>query len=61
MQNPEKIDFTRLLGFAAARGQSSNGVNFQSDIFEARLGAKVGAEVLVALDVAANRPETKDK
>jgi hypothetical protein len=61
MQKPEKIDFTRLLGFAAAGGPSSNGVNFQSDIFEARLGAKVGAEVLVALDVAANRPEAKDK
>lgn len=61
MQKPEKIDFTRLLGFAAASGQSSNGVNFQADIFEARLGAKVGAEILVALDVAANRPEAKDK
>ena len=61
MQKAEKIDFTRLLGFAAASGQSSNGVNFQSDIFEARLGAKVGAEVLVALDVAANRHEAKDK
>jgi hypothetical protein len=61
MQKPEKINYARLLGFDAVSDQFSNGVDFQADGFEARLGAKVGGEVLVALDIAENRRETEKK
>jgi hypothetical protein len=58
MQKPDKIDYTKLLGFDVVSDQLSAGVDFQGESFEARLGAKVGAEVLVACDLADNRPET---
>jgi hypothetical protein len=53
MQKPVKIDYTQLFGFDAVSDQFPDGVDFQADIFEAKLGAKVGAETLAALDIAA--------
>jgi len=43
----QKIDFTKLLGFAAVSDELSDGIDFQDDAFEAKLGAKVGAETLI--------------
>ena len=40
------------MGFAAVADEIGDSVDFQADVFEARLGAKVGAEAMVALDVA---------
>ena len=39
----EKIDYAKLLGFAAVSDQLSEGVDFQDETISARLGAKVGA------------------
>jgi hypothetical protein len=43
----QKIDYARLLGFVAVRDDLSEGIDFQDEIMSAKLGAKVGAEVLV--------------
>lgn len=53
MQNTHKIDLTKLLGFAAVSADVQGRVNFQDACIDARLGAKVGAEDLVALDLVA--------
>lgn len=50
----EKLDLTKLLGFASLNEEVSGGLSFQNQAFEARLGAKVGAETWAACDVAAN-------
>jgi hypothetical protein len=39
----QKIDYAKLLGFAAVSDQLSEGVDFQDETISARLGAKVGA------------------
>jgi hypothetical protein len=44
MQSPEKIDFSKLLGFSSVSPQFSDGVDFQDETFGAMLGAKVGVE-----------------
>jgi Rad3-related DNA helicase len=38
----EKIDYAKLLGFAAVTDRLSEGVDFQDETISARLGAKVG-------------------
>jgi hypothetical protein len=38
----EKIDYAKLLGFAAVSDQVSDGVDFQDETIGAKLGAKVG-------------------
>ena len=38
----QKIDYAKLLGFAAVSDQLSEGVDFQDETISARLGAKVG-------------------
>jgi hypothetical protein len=38
----QKIDYAKLLGFAAVNDQLSEGVDFQDETISARLGAKVG-------------------
>jgi hypothetical protein len=43
----QKIDFTKLLGFDAVSDELSEGIDFQDEAFEAKLGAKIGAEVLI--------------
>jgi hypothetical protein len=40
----QKIDYAKLLGFAAVSDQLSEGVDFQDETLSARLGAKVGVE-----------------
>jgi hypothetical protein len=42
MQKPEKIDFTKLLGFEMVADQLLETADFQSETFGAKLGAKVG-------------------
>jgi hypothetical protein len=42
ISNMQKIDFTRLLGFAAVSDELSEDVDFQGEIIGAKLGAKVG-------------------
>jgi hypothetical protein len=42
MQKPDKIDYTKLLGFDSVGGETSEGVDFQDETLGARLGAKVG-------------------
>jgi hypothetical protein len=44
MQELNKIDYSKLLGFEVMSDQPSASVDFQDDTFAARLGAKVGAE-----------------
>jgi hypothetical protein len=39
----QKIDYAKLLGFAAVSDQLSEGVDFQDETISAKLGAKVGA------------------
>ena len=48
----QKIDFSKLVGFAAVADEIGDSVDFQADVIEAKLGAKVGTEALVALDLA---------
>jgi hypothetical protein len=40
------IDFAKLLGFAAVRDEVSTNVDLQADVINAKLGAKVGFEVM---------------
>ena len=43
-QNADQLDFTKLLGFEGVSEQLSNGVDFQNETMDAKLGARVGAE-----------------
>ena len=45
------IDFSQLFGFENVADELSGALDFRSDTVEAKLGAKVGGETLVALDV----------
>jgi hypothetical protein len=47
----QKIDFSKLLGFAPVSGELSERVDFRDDTIGAKLGAKVGTEVCLALDL----------
>ncbi len=40
----QKIDYAKLLGFAAVSDEPSEGVDFQDETISAKLGAKVGLE-----------------
>jgi hypothetical protein len=44
MKKTDKIDYTRLLGFASVSDQISGGFDFQDETIGAKLGVKVGAE-----------------
>ena len=50
MQRTKKMDFAKLLGFQAVGDEVSGGVDFQDDVIDAKLGAKVGAEAWVACE-----------
>jgi hypothetical protein len=52
MQKPDKIDFTKLLGFETVADQLSEIADFQDETLGAKLGAKVGEKPV-------NEPETK--
>ena len=54
----QKIDYAKLLGFAAVSDQLSEGVDFQDEIVNATLGAKVGVE---AMNEPAKLTETPEK
>jgi hypothetical protein len=41
-----KIEYANLLGFKWVGGQLSNGVDFQDETMNAKLGAKVGVEAM---------------
>ncbi len=43
-ENAGKIDFARLLGFEGVSEQLANGIDFQNETMDAKLGARVGAE-----------------
>lgn len=61
MRKSKKIDFAKLLGFETVCGRLAKGadfqdetlgqVNFQADSMSAKLGAKVGTEICLALDL----------
>jgi hypothetical protein len=42
----QKIDYAKLLGFAAVSEEFTDGVDFQNDTVSATLGAKVGTEAM---------------
>ena len=42
MQNPDRIDFAKLLGFEALSRELSKEIDFQEETLAARRGAKVG-------------------
>ena len=51
----KKVEFRKLLGFAAVSDELGDNVDFQADVIEAKLGAKVGVEAWVACeDIAAH-------
>ena len=50
MQNENRIDFTKLLGFDAVAEELACGIDFRNETIAARLGAKVG-DKLATLDV----------
>jgi hypothetical protein len=51
MQKPDKIDFTKLLGFETVADQLSKSADFQDETIGAKLGAKVGDKELMHLDL----------
>ena len=57
----KKVEFHRLLGFAAVRDELGENIDFQAEIIEAKLGAKVGVEAWVACeDIAVHRNGDND-
>ncbi len=52
MPKIERVEFDKLLGFELVTRELVNEFDFQDETVSARLGAKVGAEAMVALDVA---------
>ncbi len=42
MKAIDKLDATRLLGFASLGDRLADGVDFRDEIFDGKLGAKVG-------------------
>ena len=48
------IDLANLLGFDAIGTELSGNVDFKDEAVSAKLGAKVGTEVLVALDAVSS-------
>jgi hypothetical protein len=54
MPETKRIDLQRLLGFDTVSHDLSGHLDFKNDTVEARLGAKVGAEVLIACELASS-------
>ena len=54
MQDTRKLDLGKLLGCETIDDHEK--VDFRNDTFGAKLGAKVGFEQIVAMDVAYNAP-----
>jgi hypothetical protein len=52
MQTHDRLDFDKLLGFGTVSDRIDQTVDLQDETIAARLGAKVGTEQMVALDVA---------
>lgn len=52
MRKGDKIDFGKLLGFEILGDTTDAGLDLQDETLAARFGAKVGTELLVALDIA---------
>lgn len=52
MQKHDRIDFDKLLGFGTVSDRIDQSVDLREETVAARLGAKVGTEAMVALDVA---------
>ena len=51
----KKVELRKLFGFASVSAELGDNVDFQADVIEAKLGAKVGTEAWVACeDVAAH-------
>ena len=57
----KKVEFHRLLGFAAVSAELGENIDFQAEVIEAKLGAKVGVEAWVACeDIAVHRSGDND-
>jgi hypothetical protein len=52
MRSTDEIDFAKLMGFALVADRRPGKVDFQDEAVSARLGAKVGTELMAALDFA---------
>ena len=52
MRKARGIDFARLLGFETLGERISDGIDFRDESIANKLGAKVGAENFVVLDLA---------
>ena len=52
MQKPDIVNFDKLLGFKLVSRELLPELDFQDETLGAKLGAKVGTEQMVALDVA---------
>jgi hypothetical protein len=51
------LDLAKLLGFEALNGEAAGKVDLQGEAFEAKLGAKVGAETWTECEVASEFPD----
>ena len=52
MQKSDRVNFDTLLGFELVPRELLQELDFQDETLGAKLGAKVGTEQMVALDVA---------
>jgi hypothetical protein len=46
MREIKKIDFTKLLGFETVSDQVSGSLDFQDETVAAKLGAKIGPDII---------------
>jgi hypothetical protein len=47
MNGPNKIDYSKLLGFGILGDELENGVDFKNPVVAAKLGAKVGTATTI--------------
>jgi len=57
MGKSDKIDFSKLLGFELVTEELADKVDFQTETFGGRLGAKVGDKTCTLLDLEPNSEE----
>jgi hypothetical protein len=61
MRRAKGIEFARLFGFGALEQDIAGIVDFQHEAFEAKLGAKVGGELLVSVDLPSEFPPQEEE
>ena len=57
MRKAKNIDFAKLLGFGLVSDEIAGSADFRDEAIDAKLGAKVGFESLVACDLNSEFPD----